>query len=305
MKKFIVLALFTITCFCELHAIKVSFNTRNGEEEIIIIIDTNTLTFTTNMSGPSFDYKLKDLYIQGDCILGHFKNRDLVINQDDVMHFFFITVSNSNTPSYFTLSKKDETREWYNFYSKNKKEFVSAYNRLYAHLKNTGKTNKGSSNTQVSNQSKQTKRQENKSQGQIIQKKEPTKPKSVYETELPYRFEVPYDLKLKADDINKGEYSGLATYEGGVVGIILHTKTGKYPEDVGILNYNVEISPMNGESADWLTIKGVLHPNMMGINIEPNYTSRSRAANLYFKINGKIYGRIFILQLAKGSKVNW
>lgn len=124
------------------------------------------------------------------------------------------------------------------------------------------------------------------------------------DNELPYRLEVPDGLKLKADDISKGEYSGLATYEGGLVGIILHTKTGKYPEDAGLPQYKAEISPMKGQTVDWLSIYND-HPNCLAIKIEPNLTSRSRAANIYLKVNGEVQGRLFVLQLAKGSQIDW
>ena len=127
---------------------------------------------------------------------------------------------------------------------------------------------------------------------------------SIESIELPLKFEVPDGLNMKTDDANKGEYSGLATHEGGVVGIILHTKTGKYPADAGLDDYEVEIAPMNGQTANWISEYGK-QANVYAIKIEPNRTNRSRAANLYFKIGGKVQGRLFVLQLAEGSKINW
>lgn len=128
--------------------------------------------------------------------------------------------------------------------------------------------------------------------------------RSISEMELPLRFEVPDGLRLKADDASKGEYSGLATHEGGLVGIILKTKTGKYPADAGLSDYDVEITPMNGQTADWVSIHGK-QPNVLAIKIDPNYSQRSRAVNLYLKIGGKVQGRLFVLQLAEGSQINW
>lgn len=127
---------------------------------------------------------------------------------------------------------------------------------------------------------------------------------SIESIELPLKFEVPDGLNMKTDDANKGEYSGLATHEGGVVGIILHTKTGKYPADAGLDDYEVEIAPMNGQTANWISEYGK-QANVYAIKIDPNRTNRSRAANLYFKIGGKVQGRLFVLQLAEGSKINW
>lgn len=127
---------------------------------------------------------------------------------------------------------------------------------------------------------------------------------SIESIELPLKFEVPDGLNMKTDDANKGEYSGLATHEGGVVGIILHTKTGKYPADAGLDDYEVEIAPMNGQTANWISEYGK-QANVYAIKIDPNRTNRSRAANLYFKIGGKVQGRLFVLQLAEGSIINW
>ena len=127
---------------------------------------------------------------------------------------------------------------------------------------------------------------------------------SIESIELPLKFEVPDGLNMKTDDANKGEYSGLATHEGGVVGIILHTKTGKYPADAGLDDYEVEIAPMNGQTANWISEYGK-QANVYAIKIDPNRTNRSRAVNLYFKIGGKVQGRLFVLQLAEGSIINW
>ena len=121
--------------------------------------------------------------------------------------------------------------------------------------------------------------------------------------DLPFRFESPDVMNIKATDSSKGEYKGLLNHNGGLVGVIVETKTGKRPEDVGI-EYDLEVSPMNGETADWVKVVNS-HPNLLAIEFDPNYKSSSRAVRLYFKVNGKVYGSIFVIQLAKGSQINW
>ena len=122
--------------------------------------------------------------------------------------------------------------------------------------------------------------------------------------ELPYRFESPDVMKLKVDDATKGDYRGLLDYKGGLVGVIVKTKTGKRPEDAGLPDYELEVKPMNGETADWVKVVNP-HPNLLAIEFDPNYKSSSRAVRLYFKVNGKVYGSIFVIQLAEGSQINW
>lgn len=120
---------------------------------------------------------------------------------------------------------------------------------------------------------------------------------------LPFRFESPDVMRLKVDDASKGEYSGLVNYEGGSVGIILYLKSGQYPDKVGI-EYDLEIKPMENETAEWISIINT-HPNVLAIKLDPNYESHARAANLIFRVNGKVQGSIFVIQLAEGSRAPW
>lgn len=308
MKRKILLIAIFFTCLSDLYAIRVSFYTHN-KNDTEFVIDTNALTLTRIVHGYSFEYRLKDLYTMGDDIQGQFRDADLVFNGKDVIKWMLISKRGEILRPRIVFTMDEYVQSWYDFYPKDEDEFNAAYDKLYSHLQRTGKTHEKLYGNSSSRSKQPSRDQKNVTQKQTTNNRErartnPVETKQASVSELPYRLEVPDGLRMKTDNATKGEYSGLATYEGGLVGIILHTRTGKYPEDAGLPLYDVEIKPMNGETAEWLTISNK-HPNLLAINIDANYSSSSRAANLILKVEGKVQGRIFILQLAKGSQINW
>ena len=310
-KKIAILALFSFCLVSSVKAIRVSFYVTNHKNERIITIDTekNTHEMKTS-SGISVTSKIREIVAVGEGAIVYFEPGEFSLStsaETVPIEYGCFNGRVAGLPANICYKKNILSEFWFQYDPKNVVAFEQSLARLVKELKRTGRTS-GNSSSRPSANKKNNSQQSRQNSGRYENSESRTVPKAssretLLNNELPYRLEVPDGLKLNVDDASKGEYSGYATHEGGLVGVILHTKSGRYPEEARLPRYKAEIVPMNGQTADWLSIVST-KANLLAIQIDRNYSSRSRGANIYLKIDGEVYGRLFVFQLAEGAVMN-